>query len=111
MSRVLGALRLPHLLGVGAIVVVLAGGLPSHWFGLVGKDLSEVQRLASCMQRHRVELTSLVTSLGEPHALLNESPAARARKVREAERRGELERREGRAIVACASVVAPAPTP
>jgi hypothetical protein len=109
MSGILGALRLPHLLGIGAIVAVLAGGVPSHWFGLAEKDVSEVQRLASCMQRHRVELTALVTSLGEPNELLSASPAQRARKVRAAERRGDLQRREGRAIVACASIVAPAP--
>jgi len=109
MSGILGALRLPHLLGLGAVIAVLAGGVPSHWFGLASSEIDQVQRLASCMQRHRVELTDLVTSLGSPSGLLSESPAARARKVRAAEHRGELERREGRAIVECAGIVAPAP--
>jgi hypothetical protein len=104
---VLGPLRLPHLLGIGAVVLVLAGGLPSHWFGLVKNDLSEVQRLQSCLSEHSVELASIVTSLGEPQALLGDSPATRAHKVHQAERRGQLERSEGRAVEACARTVSP----
>ncbi len=105
MTRILGAMRLPHWIGLGAVLLVLGGGLPSHWFGLVSAKVGEVERLSSCLQRHRVELTALVTSLGDPATVLSQSPGDRARAVRAAERRGELERREGQAIVACASTV------
>lgn len=103
--RVLGAMRLPHWIGLGVVVAVLAGGLPSKWFGLVGEKVTEVERLSSCLQRHSVELTSLVTSLGDPTALLNATPAERAHAVHTAERQGRLRRLEGDAIVACARTV------
>ena len=109
MSGFLGALRLPHWIALGLVVVVLGGGLPSNWFGLAGAKVSakvgEVERLRSCLQRHSVELASLVTSLGDPTSLLNATPSARAHAVRAAERHGDLERREARAVVACARTV------
>ena len=106
MSRLFGALRLPHLLGIGLVVAVLAGGLPSNWFGLASSKISEVERLQSCMAKHSVELTALVTSLGDPQALLNETPRQRSHQVRAAVRRGHLQQREAHAIEACARTVA-----
>lgn len=106
MSGVLGALRLPHWIAIGAVVAVLAGGLPSNWFGLVGSKVTEVERLRECMEKHSVELAALVTSLGDPSALLNSTPAAREHAVHVAERKGDLQRREGNAIVICARIVA-----
>ncbi|HEX5225758.1 MAG TPA: hypothetical protein VFW29_11580 [Solirubrobacteraceae bacterium] len=106
MSRVVGALRLPHLLGIGLVVAVLGGGIPSNWFGLASSKITEVERLQSCMARHKVELATLVTSLGDPHSLLAKTPRQRAHEVRAAERRGRLQRREAHAIEACARTVA-----
>ena len=106
MSRVLGALRLPHLLGIGLVVALLAGGLPSHWFGLASERISQVERLQACMEKHSVELTALVTSLGDPQTLLDETARQRAHRVRAAERRGHLQQREAHAIEACARTVA-----
>jgi hypothetical protein len=98
-------MRLPHWLGVGAVVAVLAAGAPSKWFGLVSSKLSEVQRLRSCMEEHGAELASIVTTLGEPQEILSKSPAAREHAVHLAERRHELQRKQGQAIVACARTV------
>ena len=105
MRSLLGMLRLPHYLALGAVVAVLAGGLPSNWFGLAGKQVSEVERLSSCLQRHHVELTALVTTLGDPSSVLSDSSAARARAVHVAERERRLHRRQGEAIEACARTV------
>src|SRR5438445_3436488 len=102
MSAVLGALRLPHWIGLGVVVAALAGGLPSNWYGLVGAKVTEVQRLSSCLERHRVEFGLLVASIGSPESLLSEAPSARVHAVHVAEKRGELRRREANAIVACA---------
>jgi hypothetical protein len=101
----LRALRLPHWIGIGVVVAVLAGGAPSKWFGLVSSKVSEVERLRSCMERHGSDLASLVTTLGEPHEILSKSPAARVHAVHVAERRHQLQRRQGEAIVACARTV------
>jgi hypothetical protein len=106
MSGVFGALRLPHLLGIGLVVAVLAGGIPSNWFGLASSKISEIERLQACMQKHSVELTTLVTSLGDPQTLLAQTPGQRARRIRAAERHGHLQEREAHAIEACARTVA-----
>jgi hypothetical protein len=102
----LRALRLPHWIGIGAVVAVLAAGAPSKWFGLVSSKVSEVERLRSCMERHGGDLASLVTTLGQPQQIISQSPAARRRAVHVAERRHELQRRQGNAVVACARTVA-----
>jgi hypothetical protein len=105
MSGFLGALRLPHWIALGLVVVALGGGLPSNWYGLAGAKVTEVQRLRSCLQAHSVELAALVTSLGDPTSLLNATPSARAHAVHAAERKGDIERREARAVVACARTI------
>jgi hypothetical protein len=102
----LRALRLPHLLGIGAVVAILAAGAPSKWFGLVSSKVSEVERLRECMERHGSDLASLVTTLGEPQGVLTKTPAERRHAIRVAERRHELQRRQGQAIEACARTVA-----
>ena len=102
----MGALRVPHLIAIGLVAVILGGGIPSHWFGLVSKKVTEVERLRECLARHSVEFTALVENLGQPEAVLGDSHAARAHAVRSAERDGRLNRREGRAIVECAQTVA-----
>ncbi len=102
----LSALRLPHYLAIGAVVAIVAAGVPSKWFGLVSSQISEVQRLRSCMEKHGGELASLVTTLGEPQEILSKTPAERRHAIRVAERRHELQRRQGAAIEACASTVA-----
>jgi hypothetical protein len=101
----LRALRLPHWIAIGAVAVILAGGAPSKWFGLVSSKVSEVERLRSCMAKHGAELASIVTSLGEPQEILSKSPAAREHEVHVAERRHELQRKQGAAVVACARTV------
>ena len=101
----LRGLRLPHLIAIGALVLIVAGGAPTKWFGLVGSKISEVERLRSCMEAHGAELASIVTTLGEPEAILSQSPAAREHAVHVAERRHELQRRQGEAVVACARTV------
>lgn len=106
---VLRALRLPHLLGLGLVVAVLGGGLPTKWFGLVGDKVSEAERLATCMKHHEATLAGIVTNLGSPSSLLQESPAERRHDVRLAERRRQIDKREGQAIVACARTVAASP--
>jgi hypothetical protein len=103
--NVLRALRLPHWIAIGALVAVLAAGAPSKWFGLVTSKISEVERLRSCMEKHGTELASLVTTLGEPQEILSKTPAEREHAVHVAERRHELQRRQGEAIVACARTV------
>jgi hypothetical protein len=103
---VLRALRLAHWIAIGAVLAILAGGVPSKWFGLVSSKISEVERLRSCMQKHGAELASIVTALGEPQQILGKSPAAREHAVHVAERRHELQRRQGQAVVACARTVA-----
>ena len=106
MSAFFGALRLPHWIALGLVVAALGSGLPSNWYGLVGANVSEVERLSSCLQRHSVELAALVpTSLGDPTSLLNATPSAREHAVHAAERRGGLQRRQASAIVACARTV------
>ena len=35
VSRIFGALRLPHLIALGAVLVLVGGGLPSSWYGLL----------------------------------------------------------------------------
>jgi hypothetical protein len=102
---VIRSLRLPHWIAIGAVVAILAGGIPSKWFGLVSSKVSQVERLRSCMERHGAELASIVTTLGEPQEILSKSPAAREHAVHVAERRHELQRRQGEAIVACARTV------
>jgi hypothetical protein len=102
----LRALRLPHYLAIGAIVAVIAAGAPSKWFGLVSSQVSQVERLRSCMEKHGAELASLVTTLGEPQEILSKTPAERRHAIRVAERRHELQRRQGAAIEACARTVA-----
>lgn len=87
------------------MVAVLAGGIPSKWFGLVGTKLSEVERLRSCMESHGAELAAIVTTLGDPQTILAKSPAARAHAVHVAERHHGLQRREAQAVVACAQTV------
>ena len=82
-----------------------AAACPSNWYGLVGANVSEVERLSSCLQRHSVELAALVTSLGDPTSLLNATPSAREHAVHAAERRGDLQPREASAVVACARTV------
>jgi hypothetical protein len=105
MRSLLGALRLPHWIAIGLVVVVLGGGLPSKWFGLVSSKVSQVEQLRSCLERHSVELASLVASIGDPQSVLSDSGAARVHAVRVAERSGRLQRREGQAIVECARTV------
>jgi hypothetical protein len=105
--RFLGALRLPHFIAIGVIAAVLAGGVPSKWFGLVGSKVNEVERLRACLEKHSVEFASLVTNIGDPESVLNESHAARVHAVHVAEHEGRLQRREGEAIVACARTVSP----
>jgi hypothetical protein len=107
MRTLLGALRLPHWIGLGLVVAAVGGGLPSNWYGLVGAKVSEVERLSSCLGRHRVEMASLLASIGDPHSLLSATPSARKHMVHIAERRGEIQRREANAIVACAHTVVP----
>jgi sugar phosphate isomerase/epimerase len=102
---VLRALRLPHWLAIGAVAAVLGAGVPSNWFGLVSPKISEVERLRSCMEKHGADLASLVTTLGEPQQILGKTPAERKHAVRIAERRHELRRRQGDAVVACARTV------
>jgi len=101
----LRALRLPHWIGIGAVVAVIAVGAPSKWFGLVSSKVSEVERLRSCMEKHGGELASLVTTLGEPQEILAKTPAQRRHAIRVAERRHELQRKQGAAIEACARTV------
>ena len=105
MRSLLGALRLPHWIAIGAVVVVLGCGLPSKWFGLVGSRVSQVEQLRSCLERHSVEFASLVASLGDPQSVLSDSHAARVHAVHVAEHEGRLQRREGQAIVECARTV------
>ncbi len=105
MGSLLGKLRLPHFIAIGVIGVVLAGGLPTKWFGLVGSDLTKVERLRTCLERHGGEFASLLGGIGEAQSLLSKSHAAREHAVRKAEREGRIQRREGRAIVACARTV------
>jgi hypothetical protein len=105
VKSLLGALRLPHFLGLGLVVALLGGGLPTNWFGLANTKVGQVERLRECMERHKVEFTALVEHLGEPQTVLNHSPSARAHQVRVAEHRGQLNRREGRAIEQCARTV------
>jgi hypothetical protein len=102
----LRSLRLPHWIAIGAVVAILAGGLPSNWFGLASSNISEVERLRACMEKHGAELASIVTTLGEPQEILTKNPAAREHAVHVAERRHELQRRQGEAIIACARTVA-----
>ena len=102
---VLRALRLPHFIGIGAVIAILAAGAPSKWFGLVSSKISEVERLKSCMEAHGTELASLVTTLGEPQQILAKTPAEREHAVHVAERRHELQRKQGQAIVTCARTV------
>jgi len=87
------------------VVAVVAGGVPSKWFGLVSSRISEVEHLRACMERHGSDLASLVTTLGEPKQILSQSPAARRHAVHLAERRHQLQRRQGEAVVACARTV------
>ncbi len=101
----LRSLRLPHLIGIGAVIAILAAGAPSKWFGLVSSKISEVERLRTCMEHHGAELASLVTTLGEPQEILSKTPAERAHAVHVAERRHQLQRKQGEAIVACARTV------
>ena len=101
----LRALRLPHLIGIAAVVAVIAAGAPSKWFGLVSSKVSEVERLRACMEKHGGDLASLVTTLGEPQEILAKTPAQRRQAVRAAERRHELQRRQGQAIEACARTI------
>jgi hypothetical protein len=103
----LRALRLPHWIAIGAVLAVVAAGAPSKWFGLVSTQVSDVERLRSCMEKHGAELTSLVTTLGEPQELLAKTPAQRRHAIRVAEHRHELKRRQGAAIEACARTIAP----
>lgn len=105
--RLLGALRLPHWIAIGVVAAVLAGGVPSKWFGLVGSKVSQVERLRACLEQHSVEFASLVANIGHPQSVLNESHAARVHAVHVAEHEGRLQRREGQAIVACARTVSP----
>jgi hypothetical protein len=53
----------------------------------------------------RAELASIVATLGEPQAILSKSPAAREHAVHVAERRHQLQRRQGESVVACARTV------
>jgi hypothetical protein len=99
------ALRPMHWLGIGAVVAVLAAGAPSKWFGLVSSKVTEVQRLRACMEKHGSDLASLVTTLGDPQEIRSQSPAERRHAVRVAERHHELQRRQARAVVACARSV------
>jgi len=101
----LRALRLPHYLGIGAVVAVLAVGAPSKWFGLVSSKVSEVERLRSCMEKHGSDLASIVTTLGEPQEILAKTPAQRRHAIRVAERRHDLQRRQAKAVEACARTV------
>ena len=109
MRSMLGALRLPHFIAIGVVLAILAGGVPSKWFGLVTSKVSQVERLRSCLEHHSVEFTSLLTSIGDPQSVLSESHAARVHAVHAAERQGRLKRREGQAIVACARTVSSGP--
>ena len=101
----LRSLRLPHYLGIGAVVAVIAVGAPSKWFGLVSSKVSEVQRLRACMEKHGSDLASLVTTLGEPQQILAKTPAQRRHAIRVAQRHHELQRRQARAVQACARTV------
>jgi hypothetical protein len=105
MGSLLGKVRLPHLIAIGVIAVVLGGGLPSKWFGLISSEVNQVERLRTCLERHSVEFVSLVTSIGDAQSFLNKSHGARAHAVHVAEREGRLQRREGRAILACTRTV------
>jgi hypothetical protein len=89
MKSLVGALRLPHWIGLGLVVAALGGGLPSNWYGLVSEKVSEVERLRACLQRHSVDAT----------------PSARKHLVHAAEKRGDLKRRQANAVVACAHTV------
>ena len=101
----LRALRLPHYLGIGAVIAVIAAGAPSKWFGLVSSQVTQVERLRSCMEKHGGDLASIVTTLGEPREILSKTPAQRRHALRVAERRHELQRRQANAIEACARTV------
>jgi hypothetical protein len=100
-----GKLRLPHWIAIGVVVVALGGGLPSKWFGLATSQINQIERLRTCLERHSVEFVSLLTSIGSAQSILNKSHAARVHAVHVAERKGRLQRREGRAIVKCARTV------
>jgi hypothetical protein len=93
MRSVLGALCLSHFIAIGLVAVALGGGRPSHWFGLVGAKVTEVER--ACLERHRVEPTASVENIGKPQAVVSDSPAARASAVRVAERAGRPEPARG----------------
>ncbi len=107
MSSILGALRLPHWIGLGLVVVALGGGIPSGWYGLLGAQASGAKRLTSCLERHHIDMASLLTTVGSPAALLNGGALGQGEKaVRAAERHGKLERRQANAVIGCVRGIA-----
>ncbi len=96
-----------HWIGIGLVVAVLGSGSLSRWFGLVGVHVSEATRLTSCLERHHIDVGSLVATVGDPVALLS-GTAGRSgeRAVRVAEKHGRLESREATAVIGCVRAVA-----
>ena len=68
-------------------------------------EVDRRERIDVLYEQHGTELASIVTSLGEPQEILSKTPAEREHAVHVAERRHELQRRQGEAVVACARTV------
>jgi hypothetical protein len=101
----LSVLRPGHWIGIGLVAALLASGAWTNVFGLLGDNTSEAKRLNSCLQNHGVNIAALVTSVGNPAALLSGAKATN-QLIHQAAKNGRIKNSEENTVLGCVRRVA-----
>jgi len=102
---VLSTLRPGHWIGLGLVAALIATGAWTNVFGLLGGNTSQAKRLTSCLEHHGVDMTSLVTSVGNPATLMRGAKDT-DQVIHQAAKKGEIKNGDARLIMTCMHRVA-----
>jgi hypothetical protein len=101
----LSALRPGHWIGVGLVAALIATGAWTDAFGLLGGNSTEAKQLTSCLERHGVNMTALVTSVGNPATLLRGAKDTN-QVIHQAAKRGKIKNGDANLVMTCLHHVA-----
>jgi hypothetical protein len=96
----LSALRPGHWIALGLVAAVVATGAWTNIFGLLGGNTSQAKRLTACLQHHGVDMTALVTSVGNPTTLLRGAKDT-DQVIHQAAKRGKIKNSDANLVMTC----------
>jgi len=102
---VLSNLRPGHWIGLGLVTALIATGAWTNVFGLLGGNASQARRLTSCLEHHGVDMTALVTSVGNPTTLMRGAKDTN-QVIHQAAKKGEIKNSDARLVMTCMNRVA-----